>query len=233
MQRISRLKIERLVYGGSGLGFWDGQAVFVPFSAPGDELDVEIVSGRKGVHWGKVKEIITPSASRITPFCPHFTKCGGCHWQHILYADQVAWKQRIIEDTICRLGGMKHVEVENCISSPKERCYRHRVRLHVKTDSQRSQIGFYRPGSHKIVPIDNCPLLTPEMNCLLKELSDLFGDYPMPNLTGIEMVQGSKGRPVLHLRSPSSATVVAATISETPRKAWRVLATENSLHCGS
>lgn len=201
MQRFSRLRIDRLVYGGSGLGFLDRQAVFVPFSAPGDDLEVEIVSRKKGVHWGKIREIIAPSISRTPPFCSHFTKCGGCHWQHISYTDQVAWKQRIMEDTICRLGGITHVDVKSCIPSPEDKNYRHRIRLHVDTDSQRSQIGFYRPGSHKIVPIDDCPILAPGMNSLLKQLSALLKEYPTPNLTEIEMVQGNKGRPILHLRS--------------------------------
>jgi 23S rRNA (uracil1939-C5)-methyltransferase len=201
MPRSSKLKIDRLVYGGSGLGFLNGQAVFVPFSAPGDELEVEIVSEKKGVHWGEIREIITPSVSRTTPFCPHFTQCGGCQWQHLSYADQVAWKRIVMEDTIRRLGGVKQAEVENCIPSPKDRDYRHRVRLHVDTDSQRSQVGFYRTGSHEVVPIDNCPLLPAEMNRLLKQLSVLLGKYPMANLTEIEMAQGNKGKPVLHLRS--------------------------------
>jgi len=201
MPHFSKLKIDRLVYGGSGLGFLNGQAVFVPFSAPGDELEVEIVSEKKGVHWGEIREIISPSASRVAPFCPHFTQCGGCQWQHLSYADQVAWKRGVMEDTIRRLGGVKQAEVENCIPSPQDRGYRHRVRLHVDTDSQRSLIGFYRPNSHEVVPIDNCPLLPAEMNCLLKQLSALLGKCPMANLTEIEMAQGSKGKPVLHLRS--------------------------------
>ena len=80
----------------------DGRALFVPFGIPGEKVRVEITEEKKNYARGKIVQVLEPSPARITPRCPHFTDCGGCHYQHLAYADQLALKQRILTQQLER-----------------------------------------------------------------------------------------------------------------------------------
>ena len=77
------VKIEKLVYGGDGLGHADGKTVFVPFVLPGEVVSIRPVQQKKKFVRGRVQHVVTPSADRTTPTCRHYTVCGGCHYQHL------------------------------------------------------------------------------------------------------------------------------------------------------
>ena len=80
---IIELEIDSLAYGGEGIGKYNGLAVFIPDSVPGDKLKVTIISNKKSYAKGIIQEIITPSPNRIESCCPLSKVCGGCQWQHI------------------------------------------------------------------------------------------------------------------------------------------------------
>lgn len=192
-----KVTIERIVHGGNGLGYVNGQVIFVPFSVPGDELSVDVISFQKKVQWGEIKQIITPSPARVEPFCPHFTLCGGCQWQHISPDKQLEYKQLIVSDTLARLGGLRDVKVNSCLPSPMLQGYRHRVRFHGQRNGK--EIGFYRPGSHTVVPIRSCQILSPEINRCLEQVSGFLVRHPIKGLTEIQFMQGSDSEVILTL----------------------------------
>ena len=106
-----QLLIEKLVYGGDGLGHADGNTVFAPYVLPSEEIRAEITSRKKKLVWAKPLEILKPSADRTKPVCPHFGTCGGCHYQHATYHAQVKLKLEILRETLSRMGeiGRAHV----------------------------------------------------------------------------------------------------------------------------
>ncbi len=93
---LIQLKITPATAEGSGVGR------FVPMSAIGDELTVRILKVKKTYAFGKLEEIITPSPARIEPDCPNFSKCGGCVWRHITYAEECRIKERKVRDAVER-----------------------------------------------------------------------------------------------------------------------------------
>src|SRR5260370_28769018 len=102
-----RISIERLVYGGDGLAHADGNAVFVPYVLPGEEVRAAAKSKRKKLVWAQLLEVTSASAQREGAHCPHFQTCGGCHYQHIPAAEQLRLKKEILRRTLSRLGGNK------------------------------------------------------------------------------------------------------------------------------
>ena len=110
-QKHFKLKIEKLVYGGRGLGKLNGRAVFVPFTAPGDVCIVKEVSRKSGYIEADLVELVKESPFRVKPKCPVFGKCGGCDWQHIDYEKQVEFKRQILEENLERLGNLKGIKV--------------------------------------------------------------------------------------------------------------------------
>src|SRR5215467_13741591 len=101
-----QLTIEKLVYGGDGLGHADGNTIFVPYVLPGEEVRAEITSRRKKLLWVRPLKVLKADTARVEPVCPHFGTCGGCHYQHANYDAQVKFKLGILRETLSRTGGV-------------------------------------------------------------------------------------------------------------------------------
>lgn len=101
------VKIEKLVYGGEGLGHHEGHTVFVPFVLPDEVVTVHPVGRNKKFVRGRVERMLSPSPERAAAPCPHFAICGGCHYQHIPYEAQLHYKTGILRETLGRIGRVK------------------------------------------------------------------------------------------------------------------------------
>src|ERR1019366_1643839 len=126
-----QVTIEKLVYGGDGLARTDQGVIFVPRTAPGDVVEVEIAARKKDYASGRVVRLITPSPDRQAPFCPNYESAGCCHWQHIRYGRQLDIKEAILRESLTRLGHLEFNEAIEKISGP-DRGYRLRASFHVR-----------------------------------------------------------------------------------------------------
>lgn len=160
---IINLKITSATAEGNGVGKTeDGIAVFVPLSAIGDELEVRILKVKKTYAFGKIENIITPSASRITPDCPYFSKCGGCVWRHISYDEECNIKQQKVIDAVERIGGI-NTEFKPIIRCENTLRYRNKAQFPIGKDREENTLmGFYAFHSHRIIDCSDC-ILQPEI----------------------------------------------------------------------
>jgi 23S rRNA (uracil1939-C5)-methyltransferase len=166
---MPRIEIEKLVHGGSGVGTLDGMRVFVPFSAPGDVLDVEIVAEHKNFAEAAIRKIIEPSRCRVEPMCPVFGSCGGCQWQHIAYEAQLEWKRAILKESLERIGGIADPKTCATVPSPHQWHYRNKIQLHVDS---KGRVGFYKPRSKEVVEFDECLIAEEGLNEMLCRTRD-------------------------------------------------------------
>jgi 23S rRNA (uracil1939-C5)-methyltransferase len=167
-----RVPIEKLVYGGDGLGHAEGNTVFVPRVLPAEELRTEVRARKKKTVWANPLEILKTSPHRIPAPCPHFGICGGCHYQHIDFAEQTRQKIGILRETLSRLGGISWPgEITAHTAEPYG--YRNRAQWAVRSGMPRA-LGYFLPESSVIMPVDTCPVLSPrlaETFGLLQELA--------------------------------------------------------------
>jgi 23S rRNA (uracil1939-C5)-methyltransferase len=170
MKETLELEIEKLSFGGDGIGRKDGLVYFVPLSAPGDLVKIQVTEKKKNFARAEVLEVLKPGPSRIKPACPVFGRCGGCTWQHVSYEEQLRQKQMIVEEQLGRSLGVD-LKVQAIIPSPQQFRYRNRIQL--KYDGK--NIGFYARQSHDVIDIQDCPIteetLTAEIPGLKKTLS--------------------------------------------------------------
>ncbi len=165
-----QITIVKLVYGGSGLGRHDGKVVFVPFSVPGDRLLVRPVAEKKMYVQAEIIEIIKPGNGRITPPCPHFSKCGGCHWQQLEYRRQVDTKRQILEEIFHhRFPQTRDLPIVMKVCA-QPFGYRSRARIQLRGTGPKAVVGFFRHGSRRVEDIENCPLFRPSLNEALSSL---------------------------------------------------------------
>ncbi|MDX9709643.1 MAG: methyltransferase domain-containing protein [Trichloromonas sp.] len=177
---IKRLRIERLAYGGAGIGRHEGKAVFVPCTAPGDLVDCRIVREKKRYAEGELVALLESGSGRRTPACPLFGRCGGCQWQHLDYGEQARWKEEIFRDTLIRQANVPPDLVLPLVQAPEEWGYRSRVQFKCRQIEAGLVMGFYRGGSHFVIDVPQCPLAAPAVNGTLKHFRQWLSAAPCP-----------------------------------------------------
>ncbi len=166
--------IERIAPGGDGMGrLANNEWVFVSGTAPGDHVELASLTRHKGTAYGNVERIVSAGPDRVVPICPIASRCGGCDLMHLSQQGQRAAKLGIMEDALCRIGGVNfetgsigYVSVGDGLG------YRSRLRLHVDSDGA---IGFLSSRSNMLVPVPNCPIAEPILNDALLRLSAIDG----------------------------------------------------------
>ena len=173
--QILTLRIERLSSDGSGVAHSaDGEAVFVPGTAPGDEARVRIVKDCGRYAFGILDELLTPSPDRIPVDCPVAGPCGGCSLRHLDYAAELRAKQESVLDAFRRIGGLE-VPVLDILPSPEVDRYRNKVQFPVGVDKNGAPcIGFFAGRTHRIVPCPDCKLQPSVLNEIGNALCAFF-----------------------------------------------------------
>lgn len=191
----STITIEKLAFGGSGIGRLNGKVCFVPFTAPGDQARVEITSEKKSYSEGIVLECLAPSSARVAPPCAVFGDCGGCSWQHIRYSAQLEAKQQIFYEMLSRVAGVEPQVVHPILPAPNPFGYRSRVQFKLRSAAGSLKIGFYRRGSHYVIDLPGtCQIARDEINTICKELRHVLTDFPEPaKLPQIDAAAGEAG----------------------------------------
>ncbi|MGB8990235.1 MAG: class I SAM-dependent RNA methyltransferase [Candidatus Sulfotelmatobacter sp.] len=162
------LNIEKLIYGGEGLARLPadargkGKAVFVPFVLAGEKIEAALTEEKPGFARAQATAIIEASLQRVPPPCPHFGRCGGCHYQHTTYQHQLEIKKEILRENLRRISKLElQCEIEVHPSPPWN--YRNRSRLQVRTDPAFAA-GYFKFGSHELLPVEECPISSPLIN---------------------------------------------------------------------
>jgi 23S rRNA (uracil1939-C5)-methyltransferase len=184
-----RVTIEKLVYGGAGLARTDQGIVFVPRTAPGDVVEVELVSRKADYATARMTSLLEASPDRQTPTCPNYQTAGCCHWQHLQYPRQLAIKEAIVRETLQRTGHIRWDGPIPIVSGP-DLHYRLRASFHVYNH----HAGFVEERSHTVVPILECSSLVPELNEFIPSANGILA---RPEMAGVREVHVVSGPPVL------------------------------------
>ena len=165
------VKIDRLDHQGRGIAMMD-KVTFIPDALPGEIVDIEITESKSKYNVGEVKNYIQKSDMRIKPVCPYYHVCGGCDLMHISYDEEVKYKENKIKNIMQRYAGLTNVS--KIVRCQTELGYRNKVTFKVD-----KKLGIYKKDSHDITYIDNCMLISEQMNSYIEIINnmDLTGVY--------------------------------------------------------
>ena len=161
---------------GAGVCRINGRAVFVPRALPGETWRVRIVKVTKTAVYGRGEERLTTSPERVEPDCPNFGRCGGCNLMHMSYAAELQMKLDRVNDALRRIGGTE-VRAERILGSERVEGYRNKAIYAVGEGENGSVAGFYRTGSHDIIPAPNCLLQSDEASKCAGAVVDWMRKY--------------------------------------------------------
>lgn len=170
------ITIDKLSYGGAGIGRLDGKVYFVDGGIPGDVLKIKVVEEKGSFNRAAIDEIVTPSVNRAEPECEYFKSCGGCCWQDINYKTQLSEKEKIVADSLERIGRIKDFEMENIVPSSKVYGYRNRVLLSLFKENGEYRIGYFEENSNTHVSVERCVIASDEINAVIASLIDCMNE---------------------------------------------------------
>ena len=157
--QLERAVIEEVGHQGDGVTITPRGRTFVPYTLPGEAVEIERQEKHSGERARLVK-IITPSTERIEPICPYFRMCGGCALQHWREESYLAWKRALVSSALQHAG----IETEIAPLSDAHGEGRRRAVLHARRgEGKEVTVGFAAKRSHAIVPIEQCPVLAPAL----------------------------------------------------------------------
>ena len=214
---ICELSIEKLVQGGEGLArLPDGRVCFVRGGLPGERCRVELTAGKKDFARGRVVEVLEKGADRAQPKCPLYGKCGGCSLQHLDSAKQVTYLERVERENFKRIA---HEELPDdfVIHQGEPWGYRNRARVvYLGERDGHCRFGFRKQESNGVVPVDNCPVLTPGLNDFLKNAkpSEIFkGQKRIPRDLELNLFDDGTGRVAYYYRGMPEARKRECSVS--------------------
>jgi 23S rRNA (uracil1939-C5)-methyltransferase len=172
------LQIEKLVYGGDGLArvpadeSGRSKTIFVPFVLPGERVAAQVTTEGASFDRARPLEVLEASPQRTKPGCEYFGACGGCHYQHTTYENQLKIKESVLRETLRRTArldwdGPIHVHA----AEPWH--YRNRTRLHVRHAP--FVVGYFRHNSHDLLPVTHCPISSPLIGRAITEFLRIGG----------------------------------------------------------
>ena len=159
------VRIAHLGHVGDGVAELGGHPLYVPYTLPGEEVRIELESEGRA----RAVEILTPSPARIAPACVHFGTCGGCALQHMAPGAYADWKRDQLAAALAARG--LKTDIAPLVSIAPQT--RRRASFAATRTRKGVTLGYYEPASHRIVPVQTCPVLRPEIEQALPRLGQL------------------------------------------------------------
>ena len=172
--RQLEVEVSSLGSGGDGIVNTSDSRIYVPYSAPGDHLRVRLPEKRSDTMRAEIEERLRDSPFRREPICSHFSVCGGCAVQHVTDLSYLAWKRSLVEEALSHRGIDPAVVAE---VAPGGLGSRRRTRLHARLTARGAILGYLSARSHRIVPVDECPVLEPAIVELFAPLQVLLTGF--------------------------------------------------------
>jgi len=170
---IKNIEITDITTDAVGVGHYEGKAIFIPKTVPGDVVNARIEKSKPNLAYAKKTEYVTKSPDRCAPACKNFSKCGGCQLMHINYDAQLRIKKKFIYDALTRIGGVDNDIEIDMIGAESPIGYRNKMIFPVGENV----CGFYENKSHNIVPLEDCSLGIIKSDKLIKTLLEFMNKY--------------------------------------------------------
>ncbi len=191
---LEHITITDVAAEGKSLARVDDKVIFVPFTVPGDVVDLQITKKKHKYCEARVLRFIEYSNVRAIPRCEHFGICGGCKWQNLPYEEQLKAKQKQVFDQLTRIGKIDLPEFLPILGSVKQFEYRNKLEFGFsnkrwltneqvasgETFSNMNAVGFHITGAFdKIYPIEKCHLMDDLHNRLRNAIRDYAFEHEL------------------------------------------------------
>jgi tRNA/tmRNA/rRNA uracil-C5-methylase (TrmA/RlmC/RlmD family) len=166
------LTIADIAFGGEGVARLEEFVIFVPFVLVGEVVEAELTEVKKRFGRARLVRVIEGSPDRVMAPCRYFGECGGCQYQHIVYAAQLRLKLKQIQDLFQRIGGFSPGLISPVLPCPQPYGYRNRIMVRTQWDKfkQGLNLGYIRADNRLVIDIEECLIAEPALNARIQEI---------------------------------------------------------------
>lgn len=164
-------EIQFLAFGGSGiLRTSSGMVVFVPFTAPKDQIECQLVQVKKNYAEAKLVKLNFASPDRISPRCPYFGTCGGCQLQHLNYSTQSEYKHKSVKDALRKVYPDADIQMH-----PAKTIwgYRRHITLTLEPAPKGFKAGYITLDNSSLLEVEQCPIFLTEDNSIFEIVAEM------------------------------------------------------------
>ena len=200
---LFQCQVEKLVFGGAGLGHLKGQVVFIPGALPGEVVEIELQKQRGDFSEARLMRILEEAPERIAQQEDHFHCCSP--WQILAAELEAYWKRQIVLDTLQRQTVLCHNDLQVSEEGPRLG-YRNRLEFHFTQVKNRLHLALHEPASQNPIPVETCQLGLPTLQRASQELILLLDDAQLrPKEMGRLVLRGNRAGQVVALLQLNAA----------------------------
>ncbi|MCM1158268.1 MAG: 23S rRNA (uracil(1939)-C(5))-methyltransferase RlmD [Bacteroidales bacterium] len=174
--------VERYAFPNKGYIRAEDREICVKGALKGQRVRFSVKKLRKGAGEGKLLEVLERSpAEDVEPSCPHFGSCGGCAYQTMSYAHQLALKEEQVKMLLDR--AVADYIWEGIKGSPVQEAYRNKMEFSFGDEYKEGPLalGMHKKGSfHDIVTVDHCRIVSGDYNGILRTVLDFYAEKQIP-----------------------------------------------------
>jgi len=192
------IDVIRLDHHGDGIAYKNRKPIFIEGALPNETVVFQFIEDKSKYSRGRVIKRLTTSEERVSPFCPNYERCGGCHLQHLEHRAQIKYKQDALMQLMHKLSGSS-LSFSSVIFG-KDKNYRRRARFSLHWNKKEGQlfVGFRKGKSQDVVDINECPILDNELNSILEKVKPIVSAFSQPEKLGhIELIKADNGTVLL------------------------------------
>ena len=202
---LKNVSVDKLDHQGRGIAFFQNKPLFIEGALIGEVLDVQVTESKKRYNKATITNISQSSEHRVTPACPHYDQCGGCHLQHTSQEQQIKIKQSGLLDLFARFAKQAPIELEQAIKS-EQWGYRRSARFGVQYNKKTKKVdmGFRQSLTNNLIDQKVCPVLKAPLESLITPLKVLLNSVSSKaDLGHVEMIWSDQGIVILlrHLKA--------------------------------
>ncbi|MCF2948029.1 23S rRNA (uracil(1939)-C(5))-methyltransferase RlmD [Paraglaciecola aquimarina] len=195
---VKSFSIQGLTHEAKGVARVDGKVTFIAGALPTETVKAQVVKSNRRYDEAKLIAIEQASQHRVEPACPHYHECGGCSFQHLTIEQQRVAKKQWLQGQLRKVCSPEDIT----LLTDAALGYRRRARLAVRMVAGKLLLGFRGKSSQEITVIENCIVLTPQLQHTFGALKAALIDEPIANeiadkLGHIELLEDDKGVSVL------------------------------------
>ncbi|OZB42921.1 MAG: 23S rRNA (uracil(1939)-C(5))-methyltransferase [Alishewanella sp. 34-51-39] len=218
-----KLQIDNLDYEANGISRYQQKIAFVSGALPGEQVLASVTEDKADYLKARTVKVLQQSAERVEPFCPSFTRCGGCQLQYLSAEQQRLYKQQGVQALLCHQLGLQTLPWQPMLSAA-DRHYRRKARIGLWYDKKQRQltVGFRQGGSKQLAEVTHCDVLATPLQPIFATLKQVVPRLSRPeSVTHAEVILADE-QPVVVIRHVAALTAAEqqAFVSVWPDASW-------------
>jgi 23S rRNA (uracil1939-C5)-methyltransferase len=171
---IFEAEVVDLTHEGQGVVKIEQFPFFVDNALPGEQIKMRVLKTGKTFGFGRVDEFLTVSPHRVQDLNVDYLRTGIADFGHLVYAEQLKFKQQQVIDILRKNARKTDFPVLPVIGAEETLSYRNKAQVPVQMVNGVLTTGFYRKGSHALIPVENFYIQHPEIDEIVLFLRDSF-----------------------------------------------------------